>query len=145
MFSIFPAELYLNFFQKLFYRNIKSCLSIDSIIKKYLMMKVLHEQNCSITSRQIKINKWYFVATQWLISNFPDQKMSNLTLDKRLDSHYSQPGPGYSSGFSTSRINKDETSDRWKIIENLKQRLCLQEFNWCNSCKIYKSLATLEI
>ena len=47
-----------------------------------------------------------------MISNFPDQKMSNLTLDKRLDSHYSQPGPGYSSGFTTSRLNKDEASDR---------------------------------
>ena len=45
-------------------------------------------------------------------SNFPDQALSNLTLDKRLDSHYSQPGPGYSSAFSTSRINKEETSDR---------------------------------
>ena len=47
-----------------------------------------------------------------MIFNFPDQKMSNLTLDKRLDSHYSQPGPGYSSGFNTSRIKKEEASDR---------------------------------
>ena len=40
-----------------------------------------------------------------------DQKLSNLTLDKRLDSHYSQPGGA--SGYNTSRLNnKDEAGDR---------------------------------
>ena len=29
---------------------------------------------------------------------FSDQKVSHLTLDSRLDSHYSQPGPGSSFG-----------------------------------------------
>ena len=40
--------------------------------------------------------------------------MSNLTLDKRLDSHYSQPGPasGYSSSYTTSRLSGKDDVDR---------------------------------
>ena len=46
---------------------------------------------------------------------FSDQKVSQLTLDTRLDSHYSQPGPGSSFGtMGTHRLHtKDSDSDRW--------------------------------
>ena len=48
---------------------------------------------------------------------FSDQKVSHLTLDTRLDSHYSQPGTGSSFGtLGTNRLQGKEDGDRYAII-----------------------------